>query len=126
MELSITKGLGMFFLISILFAGCYYDVEEELYPSNACNTTALKYSSDIVSILTNNGCVSCHNNTNPQGSVKLDTHADVKIYVENGRLIGSVNHQAGFKAMPQGSTSKINQCSIDQLKAWIADGAPNN
>lgn len=113
-------------LIGLLFVGCYYDVEQELYPTINCNTTGMSYATDVVTILTNNSCISCHNNTNPQGSIKLDTYADVKINVDNGRLLGSVNHDAGFKQMPQGSTTKINQCSLDQLQAWIADGALNN
>ena len=111
MELQIIKvNILLLGLIGLLFMGCYNDVEEELYPTVNCNTAGMSYSTDVVTILTNNSCISCHNNTNPQGSIKLDTYADVKIYVDNGRLFGSVNHDVGFKSMPQGSTTKINQC----------------
>jgi uncharacterized membrane protein len=116
----------LFCILAFVFAGCYYDVEEELYPANTCVTTNVSYTTDVIAILTNNSCIACHNNTSPGGGIKLDTHADVAVYANNGRLYGSVNHQAGYKAMPQGSTTKINQCSIDRLKAWVDAGAPNN
>jgi hypothetical protein len=122
----ITKYTFVLGLLVLLSGGCYYDVDEELYPASTCNTAGVSYATDVVTILTNNSCISCHNNANPQGSIQLDTYTGVKIYADNGRLFGSINHDVGYKAMPQGSTSKIDACSINKIKAWVADGAPNN
>jgi hypothetical protein len=125
MEHPIIRNITVFALVALL-VGCYYDNEEELYPATTCDTATVTYSTDVVSILTNNQCIACHNNTSPSGGIDLDNHADLKISVDNGKLMGSINHSSGFSPMPQGSASKINQCSIDKLQAWVAAGAPNN
>lgn len=111
---------------SILFIGCYYDKASELYPSTKCDTSQVTYSEEVVAILTNNACIACHNAVSPGGSIALDTYADVKIYVDNGRLLGSIKHRDGFVAMPLNSGSRIDACEIDKIEAWIYDGARNN
>jgi len=110
----------------IFLAGCYYDVGEELYPTSQCDLADVSYSTDIIPILTDNTCISCHNNVSPQGSIKLDTYSEVKINAENGKLFGSMNHDSGFKPMPQGSSNKTDQCSLDKIRTWIENGAQNN
>jgi hypothetical protein len=42
----------------------------------------------------------------------------------NGRLIGSITHIAGYKAMPQGG--KLPSCEIKQIQKLVAMGFPNN
>jgi hypothetical protein len=113
-------------LVLISISACVYNNEEDLYEKSDCETEGISYTAEVIGILENNGCISCHNTTNPGGSINLDNYTDVKIYVDNGRLLGSIKHSDGFKAMPQGSPSTINQCSIDQIEAWIYDGAQNN
>ncbi len=112
--------------IVLTLSACVYNTKEELYPTDGCETKNISYAQDVITILENHSCIGCHNTTNPGGSINLDNYNDVKIYVDNGRLLGSIKHSDGFKAMPQGSTSTINQCSIDQIEAWIYDGAQNN
>ncbi len=107
--------------ISIL-SGCYYDNSEELYPSNGCDVLNMSYSNDIIPILTNNGCLGCHNDV---ATLDLNGYDDIKKYVDNGILIGSIKHNTGFRPMPEGSV-KMNQCLIDKIESWINNGAPNN
>ena len=109
---------------SLLILSCSYDKEENLFPNNNCDTTNVAYSKDISSYL-NRLCVGCHNAAAPSAGIVLDTYTEVKKYADNGRLLGSVRHDDGFKAMPQ-SMPKSPKCDIDKLEAWIADGAPNN
>ena len=107
-----------------LFTGCYYDVEEELYGN--CNTTNVTYSQTITNIMSNYACLNCHSTPVSNGATfSLTTYANVKAQVDANRLYGSINHQSGFAPMPQGA-SKMNQCDINKVKAWIDAGAPNN
>lgn len=115
----------VFAIISITFASCYYDNEEELYPNVVCATDSMSYSIDVVPIFTNNSCFNCHTAQTNFGNVDLSTYAEVIKYVNNGSLVGSIEHSSSFSAMPQGA-SKMNNCNISKVKAWISQGAKNN
>ena len=105
--------------------GCYYDVEEELYGATTCDTTHTTYSVTISGIIHNYACLSCHGGASLQGGFSLQTYADVKAKVNDNRLWGAINHASGFAPMPQGM-SKMSQCDINKIKAWIDAGAPDN
>ena len=113
-----------FVLIASFGGGCYYDVESELYGMN-CDTTGTKYSTNISAIISNYGCLACHAGGNPSGGINLENHANLKLSVNNGKLMGSISHASGFIPMPDGA-AKMNQCDINRIKAWIAAGAPDN
>jgi len=117
----------LFFLLSFVvigFTSCYYDNEEELYPSViTCDTITVSYSSTIAPILTGN-CNGCHSSASSGGGILLNTHAQVSIYALSGLLYGVVSHTSG-SPMPKGG-NKIDNCSIAKIKKWAAAGAPNN
>jgi hypothetical protein len=104
--------------------GCYYDVEEELYPDITCDTAARSYSTHIVPILQNN-CYVCHSQAANLGNVTLEGYNNLKTYVNSGKLLGAIKHQQGFQPMPQGQP-QLADCSIAQIEAWITDGALDN
>jgi hypothetical protein len=110
-------------LLSTTLAGCYYDVEEELYPSD-CDLTNVTYQATVAPILSSY-CLGCHSTAANLGSVRLEGYDAVKNYVNNGRLLGSIKHSPGFSPMPKDSP-KIPSCAITQIERWIADGALNN
>ncbi|MBS1573823.1 MAG: hypothetical protein JST09_00850 [Bacteroidetes bacterium] len=113
-------------VLIIFFSGCYYDIEDKLYPKSACDTSNITYSKTIAPILQNYGCISCHGgNAASGGNIILDTYAGVKTYAQNGRLTGSINQSAGYSAMPLGG-SKMNSCDITKVTSWINSGIPNN
>ena len=89
-----------------------------------CDTLNVGFSSEIQVILQNN-CLGCHSGAVPQGQIDLSTYSNVKIYVDNGKLFGAVNHESGYVAMPQGQP-KLDDCKILTIKAWINQGAQNN
>jgi hypothetical protein len=109
-----------------LIQGCYYDVEEELYPPSdvQCDTTGVTYSQSIVPVL-NSNCITCHSQANAQGQVILDNYADVKTNADNGKLLGAIRWDDGFAQMPQGG-NKLSDCTIKQFETWVNAGAPNN
>mgnify|MGYP000865225205 CR=1 FL=1 len=117
---------GVVFLVfSLLMAGCYYDSEEDLYPSVSCDTSNISYSVDIVPIMANS-CLNCHfNGSSIGGGLNLEGHAALKASAENGSLVGSVTHASGFSAMPKGA-SKLDECKILKIKAWVQAGSPDN
>lgn len=117
-----------FLLGILLYSGCYWDNEEYLYPKiSQCDTSVYTYSAAVKPIL-DSYCLSCHaNNVAPSfgGNIKLGTYADVKVAADNGKLLGSISHQNGISAMPQGS-AKLEDCKITIVRKWIAAGTLNN
>jgi len=89
-----------------------------------CDTAAVSYIQVVLPILQRE-CVGCHTGNNPGGGIKLNTHEAVQVVALNGQLYGSINHAAGFAAMPP-SGNKIPDCEIRKIKAWIDTGALNN
>ena len=117
--------LFTFGIILILASpGCYYDVEEELYGTGLCDTSAVTYSLSVKPILDAN-CNSCHNTLSAQGGVILDSHTAVKGFADSGQLLGAITHAAGFFPMPKGG-SKMNDCNISTIETWVSGGTLNN
>ncbi|HRD82292.1 MAG: hypothetical protein IAE84_18755 [Saprospiraceae bacterium] len=118
------KSLTILLLLSGLFlAGCYYDNEEDLYPSN-CNTDSVTYSGDVAPIISTN-CLVCHSTAANLGNVRLEGYTALKTYVTNGKLLGAIKHQSGFSAMPQ-NAPKLSACNIAKIQKWVDDGALDN
>ena len=90
----------------------------------ACDTVNVSYSLDVRPILSSY-CVGCHNTTSPQGGIALSTFDQVDATVTSGRLIGSIEHLAGFSAMPK-NQAKLSACRVALIRNWINQGALNN
>lgn len=112
--------------LSLMLASCYNDNKEELYPSNTCNTSNVTYSGTVKSIITQN-CLTggCHTGPGTPSGYDLTTYAGVKVVVDNGHLLGAINHNSGFSPMPQ-NANKLSDCTISQITAWVGAGALNN
>lgn len=91
---------------------------------NACNTDVFTFSGGVKPILDAN-CVGCHNNATTNAGVNLSTYTGVVSAAQSGRLLGAINHAAGYKPMPQGS-AKLNDCNISIITKWVQAGSPNN
>ena len=89
-----------------------------------CDTTKFTFAANINPIM-QNSCVGCHNAASLGGGVNLNGYSNVKVYATNGKLYGSVAHQPGYIAMPQGS-SKLSDCNLRIIQKWIEAGALNN
>jgi len=106
-------------------SGCYYDHEETLYPESKCTVPATSTFSGDVLLLLNRNCNSCHGGVSPSANINLTTHTEVMKYVNNGSLMGSINHASGYSAMPKNST-KMSACEIETIQKWIDAGALSN
>src|SRR4030095_5875704 len=112
-------------VILIAIDGCYYDVEEDLYPSNTiCDTSLVTYSQTVRPIL-DNKCMNCHNPSASMGTVVLENYTDVMKYVNSGQLVGAINHDPNYNAMPQGE-AKLDDCTILKIETWVLSGSPEN
>lgn len=104
--------------------GCYYDVEEELYPTLECQTEEVTYSNEVVSII-EKACFKCHDAANNFANITLEGYDNLKKYVDNGQLLGAIRHDVGFSPMPK-NEAQLLECDIEKIEAWIAKGALNN
>jgi len=125
------KALILIALLATLYLaqGCYYNSEEFLFPDtgNDCDTTIVTYVQSVVPIIQNN-CLSCHSNTSATalgGNVRLEEYVDIKLKADDGKLLGTISHAAGFVPMPQGAP-KLQECNIAIIRLWIEAGALNN
>ena len=110
----------------VISLGCYKDKRELLYPESNCDTTNVTFIKDVQPIM-NQSCAfsGCHQGSVPAAGINLSNYAGVKIVVDNGGLLGSINHNAGFSPMPKGGV-KLSTCEISKINAWINKGALNN
>lgn len=91
-----------------------------------CDTVGVSYASYIAPVMTKY-CVGCHSapGTAPSGNLSLNSYNAVRAVALNGKLVGAISWTAGYQQMPQG-LSKLTDCRINKIKAWVNDGAPNN
>jgi hypothetical protein len=125
-KIQTTLSIGIVFSFCLFLTGCYYDKEAILYPDLQNCTPAISplFSADVLPIL-NNKCNDCHAGNSASAGIKLDTYAEVLKYVNDGSLMGSINHSPGFSAMPKNS-GKMSSCQIEQIQNWINSGKLNN
>lgn len=111
---------------SAIFAGCYYDHTEDLYPVANCDVSNVTYSGMISKIMSANCTTSgCHDAATASAGYALDNYTGVANIAQSGKLMGSVKHQSGYSAMPQNG-GQLDACSISRLQHWVDAGWPNN
>ena len=111
-------------LVLCFFSSCYYNNEEDLYPTDDCKTEDISYQAEILPLL-EDYCLDCHSAASSEGGIVLEGYDNVKLYADSGFLIGVVKQEDGFSLMPQGE-DMLEQCLIDKLNSWIEDGAMDN
>lgn len=91
-----------------------------------CDTTNVTFSGSVFPLIQTK-CEGCHSGANPQGGVALTNFNQVRAAVNNGSLLGSITHAAGFTAMPYpAGSAKLPDCDIRMIQIWIENGAPND
>lgn len=118
------------FVCIIFLDGCYYHKADQEYPSNSgCDTTAVRFNAEIKSILDAH-CKSCHNGTNSVSGIDLYNYETISAFALDGNftygtLLSAVMHAGGAPAMPADG-SKLEECDINKIAAWVHHEAPNN
>lgn len=122
------KNSVIVFFISIGFTACFYDKADVVYPTTAstCDTTAVTYTNQIVSIV-NAQCNYCHGAAANSigGGIYLNTYAAMQPYIKNGSFLNSILQNGKASAMPKNG-AKMDNCSILKIQSWINKGAINN
>lgn len=115
---------SIFILVLILgLSSCTYNNEEELYPVMEIEDD-VSYANDVLPIIETN-CYSCHQDAAICGDVNLEGYDNLVLKVEDGSLLGTMRHEDGWVAMPQGA-DKLSNSLIERVSTWIDEGYPNN
>lgn len=94
------------------------------WQGSSCDVSKVSFSGDIDTLM-NNYCLSCHStdqNVQRGGNVNLEGYENVKQWKD--RVLSTIDYTGAFK-MPRES-NKLDSCSVNKVKAWIAKGAPND
>ena len=102
--------------IVFTFAAC--KKENTITPIGTVDCNMVTYSQTIKPLFETH-CVSCHATGSGDGA--LSNHAEVKVYVDNGKLKDEVLTSQG---MPVGSSFTSEE--LGQIQCWIDAGGPNN
>ena len=102
----------------IFNVSCKNNSVEALSNGSICDTTAVKYTTAISSMMINH-CTNCHGGSSPLAGLSLESYSDLVTY-------GQASLNAMRKGtMPQGA-AKMDACNINKLAAWINQGSKNN
>lgn len=87
-----------------------------------CDTlTYITYNTHIKPIM-DLWCIGCHNSSSAS-TTKLDSYNGMKTAIGAGRILGSIKHQSGYLAMPDGGGA-LSSCEILQIEKWVSNGMP--
>ena len=104
--------------------GCSYSHGSEPSPCNDPNPAT--YAA-VVSPIFDANCRQCHGTSTYQtlgSGTNLSNYQGIKSQSTN-LLLGCIEHQPGYDPMPKGG-SKLSDCDIARIRAWIAAGQLNN
>jgi len=91
----------------------------------ACDVPAeISYTNGISSIIKEN-CFTCHSPENYKkkgGYIKLYDEKSLKKLAKEGTLMGAVNHERGYIAMPYKKGIKLDSCVRVVLQTWVEEG----
>jgi cytochrome c553 len=129
MRNTVKLGLITTLIITALFAvTCKHEIpltDNDVDASDTCGIIVFTYSGAVAPLLTTH-CTRCHNATTTRAGINLSSYDGVKTVALNGRLLGSIKRETGYKPMPPGTTTKLPDCQIRQIEKWVQAGAPNN
>lgn len=114
--------ITMIALCAAIFGGCYYDVEENIYPK-ICVTDDVRYSNVVLPIIQRE-CYTCHDALTQNGNVNLEGYDQLFVWVANGKVLSAIKHE-GPIPMPQ-DAEMLDSCTIAKIEIWINAGALNN
>ena len=122
-------------VIMAIFAGCYNDKYDKLYPippATTCDTTTITYSHDIAPIMNASCAISggCHNAAGNAvtGNLDFTVFSILQGQATADLIIADINGTQttrGHNAMPL-NLPKLAQCDINKITRWVNQGAQNN
>ncbi len=108
--------------VDILYSWIAQGAQNLFCDEEECDTADVSYTMPVSGIIQKH-CLGCHSDNNPLGGLSLQGYDKVVSVANDGRLMGTVKHEAGYPAMPKNS-SKLSDCKILQLEIWTENGTP--
>lgn len=96
-------------------------VETPAESESVCNSMDVTYENTVKSIMDANCANSCHSAMKHASGIDLSTYEKVKETAAKKYFMGSLNHQAGFAAMPM-KAAKLSNDDLTKLQCWIENG----
>lgn len=114
-------------LMTILAVSCKHEpIIPDDPPPPICDTLMVSYSLEIDSILTMRcGGSPCHGSDTADAGFGLTEYSQVQFAANSGGLLGSIRHEQGWSAMPDGQPM-MDSCTINTIVAWVNQGALDN
>lgn len=84
-----------------------------------CDTTQVTFKGSVDPVF-QKYCYGCHSGANLSGGIDLTNFDQLSILIDNGSLLGSIRHEAGYISMPVGG-SKLSDCEIETIAIWARD-----
>jgi hypothetical protein len=119
--LLVAIGVPVFLLY---LSGCSKNNAVQLSGGATCDTTNVKYSTQVLPILQNN-CYRCHQGPGASSGIDFSNYADFKGWSESGYVVGDITSAPDFTPMPYGGPP-LSTCEINTIVAWIHQGMQNN
>jgi len=114
-----------FIILVFAMGSCEYNVAEELYPDENCDTiSAPSYAQKVKPILDMH-CTGCHSGSSPSGDIPLETYLQVKEVVDIGSFQCAIWHMDDCAAMPE-DEPRLSDCKLKKIDRWIDAGADDN
>ena len=105
-------------LLTIILFGC-----GKFQKGYDCTGQTPTYNNDIKAIYDANCATSgCHNSQYHPSGIDLSTYAGATA-ANNDAILGSVEHDAGYSAMPQGA-GKLSDTQIKKIYCWMQNNKP--
>jgi len=122
------KSIKLFFsslillMISVGIWSCKHEPEDiitDLEPPVPCDTLDVTYNGYVYPIF-EQYCIFCHGGAIPEGGIDLTNFDDVSMLAQSGQLLGAINHDPAYFAMPQ-DADKLSFCQIRIITIWVND-----
>jgi len=119
LKIALLACLGIFFLTA-----CDKDEPEESMTSTTCDSEEMTYTNDIKEIL-DRSCATagCHDDNAIVTIGSLSTYVNAAAFAAFGRILGAINQEDNFVAMPIGA-DKLSDCDIAKITNWVNNGLP--
>jgi hypothetical protein len=104
-----------------LTTSCTKEYIGEQKIASDCDTTTVKYSAQIKTIMTNNCVDGCHNPTDNSAGLDLTTYLGVK-----SSIARNLKERINSDTEPMPGSGKMAACKIKTIEKWIREGGLNN
>ena len=87
----------------------------------------MSFTDDILPIIQDN-CLSCHGGELPSAGLTMEHYSQIRTAVLDTTVAGIINRIERPLGDPDimPPDSRLEQCSIDKIKAWVEQGASEN